>query len=131
MTESRIDNAVGRDSEDQFPFIDSGSQARFSQKPVISRVIEFENSFEDVRMVNQAGEHRNAAIGELSGNQAMGVALVNETGGGQHESRSQRPPRRASSSRRTPIIPGTPARVKNCNGGASPNIGFEFDRKGH
>ena len=41
------------------------------------------------------------------------------------------PPRRLSSRRRTPSMPGTPARVRNCSGGASLNMGLELGRDVH
>src|SRR6478752_6756418 len=143
MAERRIDDAIGRDPKDQFPFINAGRQTGFSQQAIVGRIIQLENAFEDVRVVGQPVEHRHPAIGKLRRNETMSVALVNGSSGGNSGEHfdllccffsvvvSYRPPRLLSRRRRTPIMAGTPPRLRYCNGGAPLNIGLELGREVH
>src|SRR5690349_457437 len=139
MAERRIDDAIGRNPEDQFPLINAGRQKGFSQQAIVGRVIQLENAFEDVRVVGQPVEHRDPAIGKLRRNETMRVALVNRSSGEHFDLlccffsvvESYRPPRRLSRRRRTAIMAGTPPRLRYCKGGAPLNIGLELGREFH
>ena len=80
MAKCRIDNSVRRNAEDQFPFVDSWRESRFRQQPIIRSIVQFENAFERLGIVGQASEDGGAAVSELRGNQAMGIALIDGSG---------------------------------------------------
>jgi hypothetical protein len=83
MAERSVDDAVGRDAENQFPFIDTGREARLGKQAVIGRVVEFEDAFKSVIVIGKAREDGDAAVSVLGGDEAMGIAAVDETGGEQ------------------------------------------------
>jgi hypothetical protein len=77
MAVGGIDDAVGRNAKNQFPFIDTWQQTRFRKQPVVGSVIEFEDAFERVGIIRQTGQYGYTAISKLGGNEPVRTALIN------------------------------------------------------
>ena len=76
-----IDDAIRRDAEDKFAFVDAGRQTRFRQQAVVGGVVELEDAFQGLSIVREPGEYRCPAVGELRRNQPMGIALIDRGSG--------------------------------------------------
>src|SRR4051812_33588204 len=112
-----VDNSVGWNAKDQFPLIDPWQQTRFRKQPVVGSVVEFEDTFERIGIIRQARQYGYTAIGKLGRNEPVRTALINGSNRKHIDlpgscPRNYLPPRRLSSKRRTPIMAGTPPRVK-------------------
>lgn len=79
MAEGGIDDSIGGNAEDQFASVHAGGKLRFREKTVVGAIVEFKDSIQDCRIIGEAGQHGRAAIGELRGNQPMGIALIDWT----------------------------------------------------
>jgi hypothetical protein len=80
VAERRIDNAIGRNTENKLARVDTGQQTRFGGKAVVGGVVEFKDGVEQLVVVGEAGEHGRAPISKLRGDQAMCVATVDQAG---------------------------------------------------
>lgn len=110
MREGGIDDAVVRHAENELVHADAGQPVVLGEQPVVGGVVEVENFSQMRIVVRNAGEDARAAIAVFRRDQPMGVVAPDERDRRKLTFRrlGQKPPRRASSSRRTVCMAGTP-----------------------
>ena len=93
--------------------------------------------FERFGIVGEAREHRGSAVGELRGNQAMRISLIDGSGS-EHSAVQSLCPVRISVAAATRVEqtthanhPRHPPRTSKSSGGAPLNMGLEFGREVH
>jgi hypothetical protein len=117
MAERGIDDRCVGNGEDQFLGADARQEAMLGQQAVVGGVIQFENGLQVGVVVSNRDEHTVAAGEMARGYEPVGVELPNEREGWNHRIADRRllgagqPARRASSSRRTVCIAGSPPRI--------------------
>src|SRR5271170_581883 len=103
--EAGVDDTVIGNAKYQLAHPDAGQELVLGEQPVIGRVIEVEDMRQMLVVVGNAGEHADIGFAVFRGYEAVRVVAADErrTGWVRHM-----PSRRASSSRRTVCIAGTP-----------------------
>src|SRR5206468_6211350 len=122
MAEGRVDDGRVRHAEHELVRADVWSAARLGQQPVVRRLIQIKDFPQVLVIVGDADE--DAGLASLRGDQTMRVELADE---GDRRQRHQ-PARRASRSRRTTCMAGTPPLIMNASGGSPARMGFVFGR---